>query len=257
MFEYIKREREGPVTIITINRPEVLNALHMPANQELSRVFDEFAADSSQWVAIITGAGERAFSAGNDLRYQTQIGKFEAPPTGMAGLTGRFDLHKPVIAAVNGLAMGGGFEVALACDIIVAAPHATFALPEPRVGLAALGGGLHRLPRSVGFHRAMSMILTSASVTATQALELGFVAQVAPTPELIGAARTLAARICEASPASIKASKEIVLSSLGVGFAEAAALQGDLPGFRAMWASPDSKEGPRAFSEKRKPVWAS
>lgn len=256
MFEHVKLERRGPITIVTINRPEVLNALHMPANEELSRVFDVFAEDASQWVAIITGAGERAFSAGNDLKYQANVGRFEAPPTGMGGLTNRFDLYKPVIAAVNGLAVGGGFEIALACDIIVAASHATFGLPEPRVGLAALGGGLHRLPRSIGLHRAMSLILTGDPISALEAKSCGLVAEVTAPEELMTAAMKLASRVCEASPASIKASKQIVLSGLGRGFEGAAAEQPHLANVRAMWASPDSREGPRAFAEKRKPVWS-
>ena len=117
-----------------------MNALHPPAHFELNKVFDEFAADSGQWVAIVTGAGDRAFSAGNDLKYQASGGKMSSPPGGFAGLTARFDLNKPLIAAVNGIAMGGGFEIALACDIIVAAETAVFALPEPRVGLGGTGG---------------------------------------------------------------------------------------------------------------------
>ena len=141
-------ERDGPITTVTLNRPEVMNALHSPAHFELGEVFDAFAADPEQWVAIVTGAGERAFSAGNDLKHQAGGGKMGSPPSGFAGLTTRFDLTKPLIAAVNGVAMGGGFEIALACDIIIASENAVFALPEPRVGLAALAGGLHRLPRA-------------------------------------------------------------------------------------------------------------
>ena len=146
-LEFVKVDREGPITIVTLNRPEVMNSLHSPANMELDRVFTEFSDDPEQWVAIVTGAGDRAFSAGNDLKYQAAGGDMTLPDSGFAGLTSRFDLTKPVIAAVNGLAMGGGFEIALACDIIIASQVATFSLPEPTVGLAALGGGLHRLPR--------------------------------------------------------------------------------------------------------------
>ena len=139
-YEFIRVEREGPVTVVTLNRPEVMNALHSPAHFELDDAFNAFAADPAQWVGIVTGAGDRAFSAGNDLKHQARGGKMESPPSGFAGLTSRFDLAKPLIAAVNGVAMGGGFEIALACDIILAADTATFALPEPRVGLAALAG---------------------------------------------------------------------------------------------------------------------
>ena len=147
-YEFITYEKNGRVATITINRPEVRNALHPPANRELSAAFDEFAADADAWVAIITGAGDKAFSAGNDLKYSAQhgMGDMQMGNGGFGGITARFDLFKPVIAAVNGLALGGGFEIALACDIIVAAEHATFGLPEPRVGLAALAGGMQRLP---------------------------------------------------------------------------------------------------------------
>ncbi len=147
MTEFCNVEREGPLTIVTINRPKVMNSLHPPANTELGQVFDEFAEDPEQWVAIITGAGDRAFSAGNDLKYQASGGKMWSVKSGFGGLTSRFDNVKPIIAAVNGVAMGGGFEIALACDLIIASENATFALPEPRVGLAALAGGVHRLPR--------------------------------------------------------------------------------------------------------------
>ena len=137
--EYCTTEQDGQILVVTINRPEVMNSLHPMANQELAAVFDTFVADPEQWVAIITGAGERAFSAGNDLKFQASggRGRVEMPSTGFCGITARYDNPKPIIAAVNGVAMGGGFEIALACDIIVASDNAIFALPEPRVGLAA------------------------------------------------------------------------------------------------------------------------
>ena len=131
-YQFITVERDGPVTTITLNRPEVMNAVHAPMSREMDEAINAFAADPEQWVGIITGAGERAFSAGNDLKWQASGGEMKSPPTGFAGLTLRFDLAKPLIAAVNGVAMGGGFEIALACDLIVASETATFALPEPR-----------------------------------------------------------------------------------------------------------------------------
>ena len=136
-YEFIKVDRDGPVTTFTLNRPDVMNAMHSPAHFEMDDAVNAFAADPEQWVGIVTGAGERAFSAGNDLKHQASGGKMGSPPSGFAGLTSRFDLTKPLIAAVNGVAMGGGFEIALACDIIIASESAVFALPEPRVGLAA------------------------------------------------------------------------------------------------------------------------
>ena len=144
---YCLTEKRGRLFILTINRPEVMNALHRPAHLQLEAAMDEFAADPEAWVAIVTGAdagagaGKSAFCAGNDLKYQAQGGDRTRTPHGFAAITARFDLNKPIIAAVNGIAMGGGFEIALACDIIVAAENAVFALPEPRVGLAAMAGG--------------------------------------------------------------------------------------------------------------------
>ena len=179
-LKFSKVTRKGPVTIVTLSRPEVYNALHTDAHFELNRVFDDFCADPAQWVAIVTGAGDKAFCAGNDLKWQAAGGKRGWDKGGFAGLTSRFDCDKPIIAAVNGVAMGGGFEIALACDLIIAADNATFALPEPRVGLAALAGGLQRLPRQIGLKRAMGMILTARHVSAREGHELGFVNEVVP-----------------------------------------------------------------------------
>src|SRR5579871_6904477 len=168
---------EGRLRIVTLNRPEVLNALHADANDELSAVWDEFAARDDLWVGIVTGAGGRAFSAGNDLKVQAAGKRRPNGPNGFAGLSHRFDLDKPLIAAVNGVAMGGGFETALACDIIIAAENATFALPEPRVGLIA-GSGVHRLPRMIPQKWALGMILTGRRVSAAEGRALGFVNEV-------------------------------------------------------------------------------
>ena len=255
-YEFVSVEREGPVTVITLNRPEVMNALHSPAHFELDAVFNDFAADPDQWVAIVTGAGERAFSAGNDLKHQAGGGKMGSPPSGFAGLTSRFDLNKPLIAAVNGVAMGGGFEIALACDIIIAADTAVFALPEPRVGLAALAGGMHRLPRTIGLKRAMGMILTARRVPAAEGQELGFVNAVVPAADLMTEARRWAQMICECSPMSIRASKEAVMRGLDEASLEGAIRgQGKYPAVGALFSSEDFREGPLAFSQKRSPEW--
>jgi crotonobetainyl-CoA hydratase len=208
------------------------------------------------WVAIITGAGERAFCAGNDLRYQAEGGDRSASPaTGFAGLTARWDLNKPVIAAVNGVAMGGGFEIALACDLIIASDNALFALPEPKVGLAALAGGVHRLPRQIGLKRAMSMMMTGRHVPAAEGKELGFVNDVVPQDQLMGRAKEWAAMILACSPMSIRATKEAAM----MGFEEGgirAAYEGSYPAVTAMVKSEDFIEGPLAFSEKRSPNWS-
>jgi enoyl-CoA hydratase/carnithine racemase len=255
-YEFCKVEREGRLTIVTLNRPEVMNALHADAHEELARVFDDFASDPGQWVAIVTGAGERAFSAGNDLKVTAAGGRKPWPASGFAGLTQRFDLDKPVIAAVNGIAMGGGFEIALACDLIVAAENAVFALPEPRVGLAALAGGLHRLPREIGAKQALGMILTGRRVSAEEGKALGFVNEVVPAGEAVAAARRWAAVIMEASPMSVRASKQAVYRGLAEPTLEDALKnQMRYPAVSAMFASDDFKEGPKAFAQKRKPEW--
>lgn len=255
-YEFIKVEREGPVTVFTLNRPEVMNALHSAAHFELHDAFDTFAADPDQWIGIVTGAGDRAFSAGNDLKHQAMGGDMKNPPSGFAGLTSRFDLTKPLIAAVNGVAMGGGFEIALACDIIVASEAATFALPEPRVGLAALAGGLHRLPRAIGVKRAAGMILTGRRVSAQEGYELGFVNEVAAPAELMTVARRWAAQIAELSPMSIRASKEAIFKGLDEPNLEAAIVgQNRYPAISALFRSEDFVEGPMAFAQKRAPAW--
>jgi crotonobetainyl-CoA hydratase len=255
-YQYVVVEKDGPVTTVTLSRPEVMNALHSDAHFELDAVFNDFAADESQWVAIVTGAGERAFSAGNDLKHQASGGKMGSPPSGFAGLTSRFDLVKPVVAAVNGVAMGGGFEIALACDLIIASETAVFALPEPRVGLAALAGGLHRLPRQIGLKRAMGMILTARRVSAREGLELGFVNEVVAPGELMAAAKRWAALIAECSPMSIRASKQAVMKGLDEPTLEAAITgQGRYEAVAALFRSADFVEGPRAFAERRPPQW--
>ena len=255
-YQFITVDRDGPVTTITLNRPEVMNALHSPMHFEMDAALNDFASDPEQWVGIITGAGERAFSAGNDLKWQATGGEMRSPPSGFAGLTSRFDLAKPLIAAVNGVAMGGGFEIALACDLIVASEAAVFALPEPRVGLAALAGGLHRLPRAIGVKRAMGMILTARRVGAAEGKELGFVHEVVPAAELMAAARKLAATICELGPLSVRASKAAVLQGLDEPSLEAAIKgQTRYPEIAALFKSEDFVEGPLAFAQKRAPAW--
>lgn len=253
-YEFCTTEVDGHLLIVTINRPDVMNSLHPAANFELAKVFDAFAANPDLWVAIITGAGERAFSAGNDLKFQASGGKMEIPPSGFAGLTSRYDCDKPIIAAVNGVAMGGGFEIALACDLIIASDNATFALPEPKVGLAALAGGLHRLPRQISVKHALGMILTGRRVGAEEGRALGFVNDVVPQGELMATARKWAAMILECSPMSIRASKQAVYAGLDEADLQKA-ITGKYDAVYAMLKSEDFVEGPMAFAQKRKPEW--
>jgi enoyl-CoA hydratase/carnithine racemase len=253
MPEFCKTEREGHLLVVTLHRPDVLNALHPPANRELAKVFDDFASDPELWVAILTGAG-RGFCAGNDLKYQASGGDMSGQPeTGFAGLTNRTDLVKPVIAAVNGVAMGGGFEIALACDLIVASEDAAFALPEPRVGLAALAGGIHRLPRQIGLKNAMGMLLTGRRVSAEEGQRLGFVNEVVPKGEALAGAKRWAAQILECAPLSVRASKEAAYQGLEGSLSQA--MSGRYEELRRMVKSEDFIEGPKAFAEKRPPRW--
>ena len=254
--EFCTVERSGHLTIVTLARPEVMNALHGPANEELERVWDEFASDPEQWVAIVTGAGDRAFCTGNDLKYQAKTGERpRMPPSGFGGLTARFNLDKPIIAAVNGVAMGGGLELALACDIIIAAENARFALPEPRVGLAALAGGLHRLPRTIGLKRAMGIMLTARHVPAREGYELGFVTAVAPAGQALAEAGNWANQMLECSPMSLRATKQVAIRGLAIADLETA-YRVEYEIVTKLRNGPDYAEGPKAFSEKRKPVWS-
>ena len=253
MTEFCRVELSGHVMTVTITRPERLNALHPPGNAELGRVFDDFAANDDAWVAIITGEG-RGFCAGNDLRHQAEGGERVPTPRGFGGLTSRFDLTKPVIAAVNGVCMGGGFEIALACDLIIAARSARFALPEATVGMAALAGGLQRLPREIGAKRALGMILTGRHVSAEEGYELGFVTAVVPDAEILSQANHWAQMICACAPLSIRASKEVLYRSLDTPSLEES-MRHRYDSVEAMRGSEDFIEGPRAFAEKRAPNW--
>ncbi|MDR5830626.1 enoyl-CoA hydratase-related protein [Caballeronia sp. LP006] len=248
-------EVEGPLLILTIDRPEVLNALHPQAHRELAEAFDRYAADASLRVAIVTGAGERAFCVGTDLKALAASGDHTKPATGFAGITHRFDLYKPLIAAVNGLCLGGGMEILAACDLGVAADHAQFGLPEPRVGLAALGGGLlQRLPRQIGMKDAMGLVLTGNRISADEARRIGLLNEVVPAAELMKRARALAEDILACAPLAVQASKQVMLQSLAQANL-AATLHEDYPLARRMLDSDDAREGPKAFAEKRKPNW--
>ena len=254
LYKFLTVQDEGRIRLVTINRPEVMNALHSEAHEEFERMWDEFAARDDLWVAIVTGAGERAFSAGNDLKVQAAGKRGALAKTGFAGLTSRYDLTKPVIAAVNGVAMGGGFEIALACDILIAAENAVFALPEPRVGLIAGAGGVHRLARMIPQKQALGMILTGRRVPAAEGRELGFVNEVVPAGQAVAAAKCWAAMILEGSPLAVRASKQAVYQGLTEPTLEQA-IGKIYPAQQANMASQDYIEGPQAFAEKRKPNW--
>ncbi len=252
--EFIKTEKEGRILTVTFNRPEVMNALHPQAHDECQAVFDAFEADPDLWVAIVTGAGDRSFCAGNDLKNVAGGGRLPFPKNGFAGLTARFRCVKPVIAAVNGLAVGGGFEVVLACDLAVASETAYFALPEARRGLAAVCGGPHRLIRHIPYKAAMGAILTGNKITAEKALHFGLVNEVVPQAEVMAAARRWAEQILECAPVSVRAMKQMAAEGLDEPTMEKAYHKG-YDQVMAMFRSKDFMEGPMAFAQKRKPNW--
>jgi enoyl-CoA hydratase/carnithine racemase len=254
-YRYCRYEIEGPLLTITIDRPEVLNALHPDGHRELADAFDRYAADASLRVAIVTGAGERAFCVGTDLKALDASGDHAKPSTGFAGITHRFDLWKPVIAAVNGLCLGGGMEILAACDLAVAADHAQFGLPEPRVGLAALGGGLlQRLPRQIAMKHAMALVLTATRMSAESAKRIGLLNDVVPAAELMTSARALAQQVLACAPLAIQASKQVMLMSLAHADLEST-MHENYPLAQQMLASEDAREGPKAFAQKRSPNW--
>ena len=231
---------------------------------ELQHALDSFAADVTQSICVLTGAGTRAFCVGTDLKYASakiaegKRHELAYPPAGYAGLIERFDLTKPLIAAVNGVAAGGGFELALACDIVIAVEAATFGLPEPLVGAVAVGGGLHRLPRQIGSKRALGMLLTGEFISAAQGAAFGFVNEVVAADALDAAVDRWVAAILRASPYAVRATKEAVYTGLDApSLAEAIARQGDQPAYSAWLDSDDRREGPLAFAQKREPAWRS
>ena len=245
---------DGHVLHVTLNRPHVLNALHPPAHFELAQIFDAFAADPDLWIAVIRGAGARGFCTGTDLKVRAQLGRDDYPPSGFGGLARRFDLDKPLIAAVNGVALGGGLEIALACDIIVAAEHARFGFPEPKVGLAAMGGGVHRLIRQVPDKVAMGLLLTGRQITAREALSYGLVNEVVPGAELDCAVDQWVTDMLACAPLALRATKQIARRNLDFPTLEEA-IEAEYPAAKAMLESGDAVEGPRAFAEKRAPRW--
>jgi acetyl-CoA C-acetyltransferase len=253
-FEYIQLNRDGHVLEITLNRPEAYNALFSAAHFELAEIFDEFERDQELWVAIITGAGDKAFCSGNDLKITASGGDMSIPSSGFAGLCSRTDREKPVIAAVNGVAMGGGLEIILACDVAIADPKATFALPEVKVGLFAAAGGVQRLTRQIGEKAAMELILTGRHVASDEAVQLGLINSVSSSGDVLQAARQLAQTIAGNSPTSIRASKRVLNAVDAQGdWDKALALSKTEIG--GLLKTKDAREGVTAFAQKRKPKW--
>jgi crotonobetainyl-CoA hydratase len=250
--------RRGSIVEVTLDRPKA-NAIDAATSRALYSAFRAFQEDPDARVAILTGAGDRFFSAGWDLKAaaQGEAANADHGPGGFAGLTEYFDLDKPVVAAVNGLAFGGGFELALACDLVVAAEGAVFALPETGLGIIADSGGVQRLPRRLPRAVAMELLLTGRRLEAREALSLGLVNRLALLGSLMDAARELAATIAEKAPLAIRAVKAAVNAGEGRSVAETydAMREGKTPIYDAMRNSGDAREGPLAFAEKRRPAW--
>ena len=253
-FKYVELKRDGNVLEITFNRPEAYNALFSAAHFELAEIFDEFERDQDLWVAIVTGAGEKAFCSGNDLKVSASGGDMSMPASGFAGLCSRTDREKPVIAAVNGVAMGGGLEIVLACDVAIADPIASFALPEVKVGLFAAAGGLQRLTRQIGEKAAMELILTGRKVGPDEASQLGLINSICEAGGVMDAARALAKTIAGNSPTSIRASKRVLNAVDSLGDWDKA-LELSYKEIVKLIQSKDTREGMTAFVEKRKPNW--
>jgi enoyl-CoA hydratase/carnithine racemase len=253
-FEFVTTQRRDNVLLVTLNRPEVYNAIHPPMHLELAQVWDDFSQDRELWVAVLTGAGEKAFCAGNDLKFTATGGRSSLPPSGFSGLTQRFDLEKPIIAAVNGFAMGGGFETALSCDMIIASKNATFALPEVKVGFLAAASGIQRLSRYIGRLAAQEMMFTGRSVKADEALEIGIVNNIVPQDQLIECALALAQEIASVSPSAVKATKR-VLNDMALKENLPQSLDFSREVVEDLAKTEDFKEGVNAFVEKRKPTW--
>jgi crotonobetainyl-CoA hydratase len=248
---------EGEILVLTVDRPAA-NAIDAGTSRVLYDGFARLRDDPALRVAIVTGAGDRFFSAGWDLKAAAAGEPADADwgPGGFAGLTEFFDIGKPVIAAVNGMAMGGGFELALAADLMVAADHAEFALPEAGLGLVADSGGLLRLPARIPRAVACELMLTGRRMGASEAAGWGLANAVVPRGRLLDAAKELAARICASAPLSVAATLEVLRETEGQPIREGfATMRGDLPVYSTVAASADAQEGPRAFVEGRPPRW--
>lgn len=250
----VERERRGNVEILTINRPEARNAINGDVSKAMSSALDELAEDPEAWVVILTGAGDKAFSAGMDLKAfaSGEGNSIIGASGGFAGITQR-DFPKPLIAAVNGSCLAGGCEIMLACDLVVAAEHATFGIPEAKRGLVAGAGGLIRLPKRLPMAIALELGLTGDPIDAKRALELGLVNRVVPAERLMDEALSLAGTIAENAPLAVRWTKKVMRQAADLPEAEGWKLNAEAIG--VVFSSKDAMEGPIAFAEKRKPNW--
>jgi len=251
MADELLIEQRGHVAVLTINRPEARNAINRATALAIDAALNDAATNDDIWVVVLTGAGDKAFSAGMDLK-AFATGEFPITENGFGGITQR-TFPKPLIAAVNGSALAGGFEIMISCDMVVAAEHASFGIPEAKRGLIAGGGGLIRLAKRIPLAIAYEMALTGDPVTAERAFSLGLVNQVVPAEQLLDAALALAERIAANAPLAVRTSKSVVRQSLELTEAEAWELNNEQ--FGMIGRSADAMEGAIAFAEKRAPNW--
>ncbi len=259
MSEYknILYRREGHLAYVTINRPERRNAVDPATSHELKAAFEDFKADDNAWVAILTGAGEQAFSAGADLVAMSKAlsGGGDGVPMNVpfGGITRGYECWKPIIAAINGFCLAGGLELALSCDIRIAAEHAEFGLPEPKRAIIPGAGGTQRLPRAVPLAFAMELLLTGDRFDAATALRFGLVSRVVPAAELMPTVEVIAGKILENGPLAVRAIKEVAMRGLDMTLEDGLRLEAQKTG--PIFSTEDAREGPLAFAQKRKPVY--
>ncbi|WP_422769594.1 enoyl-CoA-hydratase DpgD [Plantactinospora sp. WMMC1484] len=262
MSTTVEYSKTGHLATITLNRPEVLNAMNLRMHEELAEIWDDFERDDEIWVGVLTGAGDRAFSVGQDLKElaaREDAGVAKPSTFGSRGrpgwprLTERFGLTKPLVARVRGYALGGGFELALACDLIIAADDARFGLPEARLGLVAGAGGVFRLSRQLPVRTALGHLMTGRQLGARRAHELGLVNEVVPAAELDDCVGSWVGDLLTCAPLAVRAVKQAVLTSLDLSVEQAFATR--YPCEEIRMHSEDAREGPRAFAEKRSPRW--
>jgi enoyl-CoA hydratase/carnithine racemase len=259
-FEKVIYEKRGRVGIVTINRPERMNAIDPQTSAELHEAWSDFRDDPELWVGIFTGAGEKAFSAGNDLVAMSQMQQqglnavsaaYSRAPFG--GITRNFECWKPIIAAINGYCLAGGLEMALACDVRIAAEHAVFGLPEVTRAIIPGAGGTQRLPRLIPFGAALELIMTGGKFDVHWAARNGLVNHIVPADQVMPRALALAEAICENGPLAVRLAKEAVYKGLSLPIAEGLHFENEQS--RKVLASEDSREGPLAFAQKRKPAY--